>query len=41
MHPLPINLRALEDDINGVVEVESPPLYRILSPSEVIKVRVF
>ena len=41
VHPLPINLQALEVDINGEMEVESPPLYRILSPSEVIKVRVF
>jgi len=41
VHPLSINLQALVDEINGIVEVESPSLYSILSPSEVVKVRVF
>ena len=27
VHPLPINLQALVDEISGIVEVESPPLY--------------
>jgi len=32
LHPLLISLQALVDEIKGIVEVESPPLYRILSP---------
>jgi len=41
VHPFLISLQALVDEIKGIVEVESPPLYRILSPSEVVRVRIF
>jgi len=40
-HPLPINLQALVNDINGMVEVESPPLYWIRSTWEETKVSIF
>ena len=41
LHPLLISLQALVDEIRGIVEVKSPPLYCILSPSLVIRVRIF